>query len=345
MRPRHLASILALATYGAGQIAQAASFDCAKATSAREHLICGTPYLSKMDQDLGALYAKALTSLSPEGAASLRQSEQAWFRYTDEVCGLRPHAEPVASGGQTPGFCLARAYEERLVGIRQTGPFGPYVFTRVDTYDVQQVSDGDGNIPGAPSFDIHHVGYPQVDAPASVVLVAWNKKAANDGTRNADIKVQGSEYDETDENYKVGLATKDLISLRWIVSYYNHGAAHGEYGAWAWNAVLKSPLRDVTPADLFGKDRDWKKCLEDTALAVIKDHGWKGDELAGQYVREVIDHPTAWFLRSEGLDVSFNAYDGGCYMCTPNNGLVPWNKLTSLLHTKLVPRPDATATP
>ncbi len=336
MRSHHLTLALAIAACAIGRVAQAASFDCAKAAFVRERLICGAPHLSQMDQELGSLYTTRLALLSRTGAATLQSAQRAWLAYTGEICGLLPNASSAAYHDETPTSCLSKAYESRLSDIRAIGRFGPYVFTRVDTYDVQPGFNEMDSEEG-PAFDVHHVGYPQIDAAANPVLVAWNRKAATAGVENGDIELQGKRYDETDGDFEIGLVTKHLISLLWTTRWQTHGAAHGGYGSFVWNSVLSSPLHDVTPAELFGAGVGWKKRLEEMALTAIKGHGWKGDENEDTYVRMIIDDPSRWFLRPKGLEVTFGAYDGGCYMCTPNDGLVPWDKLTPLLQTTLLP--------
>lgn len=56
--------------------AHAASFDCAKAATKVENLICGDTALSKLDEELNAAYKAALQD---EGqAGSIKQAQKQW---------------------------------------------------------------------------------------------------------------------------------------------------------------------------------------------------------------------------------------------------------------------------
>ena len=61
--------------------AQAASFDCAKAQSKVEHLICDNPELSKLDEDLSTAYKAAMKDRAK--AKQIKQEQQIWIRQRD----------------------------------------------------------------------------------------------------------------------------------------------------------------------------------------------------------------------------------------------------------------------
>lgn len=92
-----------LACLMVGQI-QAASFDCAKASTKVEKLICTDAELSKLDEALAAAYADALKSTDP---ASLKAGQKAWFN-------VRNRCVDVA--------CIQKAYRQRTEAIRQALP-------------------------------------------------------------------------------------------------------------------------------------------------------------------------------------------------------------------------------
>ncbi|KQT13030.1 lysozyme inhibitor LprI family protein [Ramlibacter sp. Leaf400] len=72
------------------------SFDCAKARSTTERLICADPELSRQDRDLGRLFARAQAA-SPDPRAFRRASDAEWFRRErecrDRECLLRWYAQ------------------------------------------------------------------------------------------------------------------------------------------------------------------------------------------------------------------------------------------------------------
>ncbi len=72
------------------------SFNCAKARSIPEKMICADPQLAQLDRDLGRLHARARNA-APDHAAFRRQSDQEWLRREancrDRQCLLRWYAQ------------------------------------------------------------------------------------------------------------------------------------------------------------------------------------------------------------------------------------------------------------
>ena len=75
--------------------AHAASFDCTKARSQVEHLVCDTPALSQLDETLAATYKVALAN-----DPASRQRQVTWLRETRDRCNDAP--------------CLAAAYQTQM---------------------------------------------------------------------------------------------------------------------------------------------------------------------------------------------------------------------------------------
>ncbi len=78
----------------------AASFDCAKAASKVEKLICGDAEISKLDEELNLVYKTALQDAKQ--AEAIRQAQKQWIRERN---------------GCEDAACVKRAYEERLHGL------------------------------------------------------------------------------------------------------------------------------------------------------------------------------------------------------------------------------------
>lgn len=97
--------------------AHAASFDCAKAATKVENLICGDTALSKLDEELNAAYKAALQD---EGqAGSIKQAQKQWVKERN---------------GCVDAGCVKRAYEARLSSLTVTHtPSGDAVATKPDT--------------------------------------------------------------------------------------------------------------------------------------------------------------------------------------------------------------------
>jgi len=66
--------------------AQSASFDCAKASTNIEKIICANDQLSKFDDELSKLYQDALAKSSYEAAVILKAEQQDWLKNVRSIC-------------------------------------------------------------------------------------------------------------------------------------------------------------------------------------------------------------------------------------------------------------------
>jgi uncharacterized protein len=98
--------LLALGTMGG---AQAASFDCQKASSKVEHAICDDKGLSAQDGLMGQLYSEVRESSSDEGATALRHEQVEWLKVRDACM-----AQPTGANA-----CMARQMDARNAQLRQ----------------------------------------------------------------------------------------------------------------------------------------------------------------------------------------------------------------------------------
>jgi uncharacterized protein len=104
MRARLLAATVLSAFWSSG--ADAASFDCSKAATPVEHMICASPSLSKLDEQTAVAYANSRQGATLPGSRdAFLRDQRDWLHQRDVVC----HDEQ----------CLATSYRlrlERLVG-------------------------------------------------------------------------------------------------------------------------------------------------------------------------------------------------------------------------------------
>ena len=96
----NIVSCLALSLMGlwASTASLAASFDCAKASTDIEKMICADPHLSQLDEHLGRLYPAAVAK-HPD----LKAAQQSWLRSQRNSC--RDTA------------CLSQAYQQRIAEL------------------------------------------------------------------------------------------------------------------------------------------------------------------------------------------------------------------------------------
>ncbi|CAB3644462.1 Uncharacterized protein conserved in bacteria%2C putative lipoprotein [Achromobacter sp. 2789STDY5608633] len=89
---------LGLATLWTG--AQAASFDCNKAVSATERLICSDAETSALDGKLHGAYETALAATDAYGKKELAKEQRNWIKYARDIC--------------QDSACLRQAYTTRI---------------------------------------------------------------------------------------------------------------------------------------------------------------------------------------------------------------------------------------
>ena len=101
--------------------ANAASFDCAKARTKIEKLICKDPQLSRQDEDLAKAYGEALKLWDGKIAAYVRTSQRGWV-------GVRALETPGMSGGgilceddETALPCLRTIHADRIAVLKNPG--------------------------------------------------------------------------------------------------------------------------------------------------------------------------------------------------------------------------------
>ena len=96
----------AFAFFGAAHAQTAPSFDCAKAKSFSERLVCVTPELAKKDALLNELYKTASISAFGTGVSNIKSSQIDWIK-GQKTCEKAKEAKD----------CLNRAYDSRIYDL------------------------------------------------------------------------------------------------------------------------------------------------------------------------------------------------------------------------------------
>lgn len=131
---------LVVAMSGYALHAHSAGFDCAKASSAVEKMICADAQLSELDESLKSAYQQALSNTS--SASDLKKSQQTWLKSVRNRC--------------VETICLTQAYHARLTELNTVEIAGAYQryhqgkpsINAPATIAVQNVSNGQFNITG-----------------------------------------------------------------------------------------------------------------------------------------------------------------------------------------------------
>jgi uncharacterized protein YecT (DUF1311 family) len=90
-----------------------ASFDCAKARTKLEQLICSSDVIGGEDIDLSAAYRKAFNSTAPDARAALVASENGWLTYVAKSCIGN------AIGDNESKDCAEQAFSDRADQLKR----------------------------------------------------------------------------------------------------------------------------------------------------------------------------------------------------------------------------------
>lgn len=96
-------------------LAHAASFDCGKASTTVEKLICSNDQLSKLDEELAEIYGSA--AKEEKGGSEIKNSQRVWLESRNN-CAISPYAK----NENWLTSCITHQYEYRLAAITST-PF------------------------------------------------------------------------------------------------------------------------------------------------------------------------------------------------------------------------------
>lgn len=134
-----LAALLAASPW-----AQGASFNCAKASTASENMICADRALSALDDKLGAAYVAAIERLGNQGL--VRQWQREWLRSWE----LRACKD---AGCARPLFAARIAALDSAIASPWNGQYIRYAGSKVDRHaaDIMLIATREGGVIGAGS--------------------------------------------------------------------------------------------------------------------------------------------------------------------------------------------------
>jgi uncharacterized protein len=103
----------------------APSFDCAKAQTSAEHLICADDGLAALDAEMAEAFAQSLARAKDPARRQARLSAQRqWLAGLSTICGLPKLGEVETARRTTATKCVGDAYQKRVAELqRQPGIF------------------------------------------------------------------------------------------------------------------------------------------------------------------------------------------------------------------------------
>ncbi len=327
-------------TIAAAAPVQAASFDCAKAGTAQEKLICATPELSKLDEAVAAAYSQALAKLAEPVKTAMRDSQRDWVKYRNAACPVP--AKPSPDLVVTPAECLSSLYQNRQKALAEAQTSaGPYSFVTIERFRADKTQSEDTRA----QFPVYSTSTatPRMIAPAgpeadafNAVMKTWTdnyfappdpkKKQAGEDDTDIDTDFSGSVV----FNY----AGPTLIALQQMNYMYGLGAAHGMTGAtsvtWLWREK-----RAMKADDLFKPGSNWQPALAKLVLDELHKQDFGKDEpfqiKEAQELRQTTDSPANWIVKPDSFGVQFGQYEVGPYAIGMPVIELPWSALKPYL--------------
>jgi uncharacterized protein len=108
-------SLASLAFRSAGADTPAPGFDCAKASTDLERLICADNYLASLDGQMSELFAKRMAALSDEARAGALAEQRGWLKSRTVTCP--PEAYKATGCLQTLYYRRVKVLEARVNGF------------------------------------------------------------------------------------------------------------------------------------------------------------------------------------------------------------------------------------
>lgn len=345
-------TLLALALpFLPSMLAQAASFDCAKATTAQEKAICATPDLSKADDQMAAAYKAWLAAAQPDWAAGIRQNQLIWLRMRDEDCPSGDTNNPIAS-------CLSGIYKERIQELKQmvkqvAGVNFVSEAITLTARDTPDTAPPAGISEVTPGFGTFEATWPQASSTAPQ-WTAWNSAIvpAIIQTANADGSSSAKDWSGlvqpgVDRDLAV---TVERANAQWIaasiVNFYDGHGAHPTENTAEFYWILDQK-RALKPEDVFLPNSGWDTWMEkrlDSYLHQALDSQsngnyqttWFPQGNAAATLQALVTNPGDWTLEPAGFSIFFQPYQVACYACTPNPMTISWSDLKPYLQPGFV---------
>jgi uncharacterized protein len=304
---------------------QAASFDCAKASSQVEKAICANPDLSHVDEVLARAYATALGGLSDDAKAAIQASQREWLGFAALACTTDAKPFKAALTDDQQG-CLISTYRSRIGELAQSRMEGDFRVYPKTSYSLVDDPDPD-SYQGVATKEISS---PRIDEDSQIANTFNALMDEADAGSKPDPKAEDYLTADTMETTTIASVASHRISLS-IDSYWmGHGAAHGNY-AITYAHYLTEKGRMLKADDLF-TGKGWQEALGKLALDELDRtvEGGIWDESRKDVPTAAAD-PSRWNFTDNGLEITFQPYEVTAYAAGAPTVTIGWDKLSDYL--------------
>jgi uncharacterized protein YecT (DUF1311 family) len=282
------------------------AFDCAKASTDTEKLICSDDTLKQLDSSMGQAWTRSRELIGKSDFKSLLANQRAWLKARDERCSYGSNEERVK--------CLAEMIAERtgiLSASARSGPGAasvmvPFAHQRAGSKKAYEISISgvrfaDPKLPGEKAYN---------DAVDELIKQApFNE--------NIDFESPGTlTYESAIE---LQYASAGLVSA--LVSTYRYdGGAHPNHYS---SAINVSPQAGVLTFDKLFLKNAQSELAHACKEALYNESGeeplspmQRQDMLFAEYVEAIADavvKMTSWTFGDEGAKIHLSPYEVGPY--------------------------------
>jgi len=342
----------------ASGVLQAASFDCAKATTPHEKAVCESPLLSGADDRMAAAYKAALAAAPPEMKGAVRDDQIAWIRWIEVSSAARASAPSTERASWLSESYASRTKELQHLVWRTGGV--AFIWRSITEIAPEEPGGNTGSYDteSTPGYGTLHASWPQSVSNtaewkawnAAIELAAQNiESAANQREASADLSEPEDQWTQgwaANEDVEADvLASVDIVGQQLVASTIRedsmgHRAAHPNTTTIELNWLLKEK-RELRSVDIFRAGTGWDQALQarcDKALRRQLGASYESDS-DGDFAKRlhaVVVDPRNWQLDSRGLTVVFQRYSVSAYAAPADPVTVPWAVLSPFMQTSFV---------
>ncbi len=280
----------------------ATAFDCAKAGTETEKLICSDSALKQADDDLGAAWRKARARLGEAEFNTLRQNQRTWLKTRDARCGYGSDAERVD--------CLKQQTSQRTLIIAARPRTGP--------------GSGAAMVPFAKAQKGSKIAYEveiagvRFATPGGAGEMFFNKavdKLVGEAPFTEKIDFETAGQLSYKQSISLEYAAPNLVSAL-VQTWRYDGGAHGNYFFSSVN--VSPPAGELTYDTLFPEEA--KATLADACKSRLRAHD--ADQALSQaqiaqmmspdYAKTILTaagNLSAWSFDANGARVHFSPYE------------------------------------
>jgi uncharacterized protein len=323
-------------------VAQAASFDCAKAKTPQEKAICASPELSAADEQMAAAYKVALVAAPEEMIAEIREGQRAWIRQLPSDC------EPDTAQPPTPlDACLRNAYDARTKELQgMVLRKGGITFVRRSIK--LTASHGLDANPSRSRAEEMKVSWPQTKNNTPEWR-AWNT-AIQAAVQSMIEQGDKRSVQEWQQDWADGWGNSDLTAdiefveaqlVTATVEFSWDSGAHPNGRSIEFNWRLKE-RRELQPEDVFRAGSGWERMIEshcDMALRRQLGKEYADNPAPGKIpkaLHTIVLDPENWHLDKRGVTIVFQPYSVSCYACGASPVTIPWFLFKPILNPSFV---------